>query len=644
LYDGYRFVAAFFVGIDNSPGQVYTSGLSFAPKCALVDVYAKERESNRLVSPRDALWESCLHVLSGRYDVKPAFSSDGRLLALSDCYKAEIRDVTTLYSQKTLQCDGGIALVDFHPINCSLLSVLGYYDTVKEWNLSADPHSGREIFKANRRNDLWPVKMAYNPNGTRIIFCVGDFGTISVWSTNDCSKPLIEKEMPRAKTTFSLDSAGNHIDALFVSKDKPTVVKRWSIESGVEVNSLQIPADRIDCAVFAKNNTMLITGHYFNIRVWILDGDSCRLSTAINSGWYRSWAIDATRSGDVIASGGGDHVIRLWDTSSGVPLAVYYGHAQSIRSLVFSPQEDHLVSLASNGVVRVWDTSKEALSLNSSRERRLLDNVIFSPNGEYIAASAGSDILLWDGTNGSSIVTFAGHQSVVHSLAFSPDSNLLASISSKDGLYLWDLEKKESPPRALSNSYIVSTHEFLRIVFSATGKQLAAVFTLVDRQSETSSRRSSKVSLRVKIWDVSKYEGGDSAEAEIGTFQSRRDTYDAYFPHLIRFSPQEPYAIFRYFHSGHESGKITIWDCMNNTMKVQVYNEKIHPVLNRIFDIKSDWITETKARQRLLWLPENRRPFYNGEYLSFAIHRNLVAIVSDTGVFSLLDMSPFINL
>jgi WD40 repeat protein len=115
--------------------------------------------------------------------------------------------------------------------------------------------------------------------------------------------------------TLSLDSDGRHIDALFTPENEPaaSVVKRWNMETGDELKSMQIVMDDVFCAVFSKNNTVLITGHRKMICVWSLDGDgdSCSLSTTINSDWDLTTAIDVTRSGDVIASGGDDGVIRL---------------------------------------------------------------------------------------------------------------------------------------------------------------------------------------------------------------------------------------------------------------------------------------------------------------------------------------------
>lgn len=299
--------------------------------------------------------------------------------------------------------------------------------------------------------------------------------------------------------------------------------------------------------------------------------------------------------------------------------------------------------------LRVWDTRKEARSLNpfSDRTSHGLANVIFSGNGEYIAASTitQSDIFVWDGTNGSSLTTFAGHTDYIHSLAFSPDSTLLASVSEGDGVFLWDLGK-ESPPRKLSNSDTTKMERFssfttpadrvrinLRIVFSATGKQLAVV-----SETTTSADGQSRRSFRVKIWDVSKCKGEDTTEVGIEIFQSKRN--GGYLPHFIRFAPHEPLAFARHWDHRCDS-KVIVWDRVNDTVDEHDYDGDIDAVLIHNFYVREGWIVSGRTNRRLLWMPESRR---SGCGVSIATHGDMFAVGSGGGVFSLFDMSPLISL
>jgi WD40 repeat protein len=434
---------------------------------------------------------------------------------------------------------------------------------------------------------------------------------------------------------FSFDSDGKHVDALFCSWRERAVVIRWNIETGVEVKSLQIATNENECAVvstyeiwsavFSKNNTVLITGHWSKICVWTLDGDSSTLSTTIKGDWLSTTAIDVTRSGDVIASGGDDGVIRLFDASSGAPLAVCHRHTSHIKSLVFSPQEDRLVSTSIDLTVRVWDTRKEAWSLSSPGNSRRFDSIVFSPNGKFIAARSRKDSLVWDGTNGSILFTLTG-RTYIESLTFSPDSALLASFSRWEGVYLWSVGLEESVPRTLSNSNIVGELRSFRIVFSATGNQLA----VVNEMGGPLTR-----SFQVRIWNVSNSNGDDLAKLTNEPFQSK--CHDGDCPHFLQFSSKESLVLVRHPYPT-DGDKVTIWDRMADAVEEHDYDEDSHSSPKPSFKVVWSWIVSVRTGRRLFWLPESRRP---GPGNLFATHKSLIATASSDGFLSLLDMSPF---
>ena len=65
--------------------------------------------------------------------------------------------------------------------------------------------------------------------------------------------------------------------------------------------------------------------------------------------------------GRTLASGSGDHTIRLWDvadpahaTPLGQPLT---GHTDTVRSVVFSPDGHTLASGSADETVRLWGTN-----------------------------------------------------------------------------------------------------------------------------------------------------------------------------------------------------------------------------------------------------------------------------------------------
>lgn len=68
-------------------------------------------------------------------------------------------------------------------------------------------------------------------------------------------------------------------------------------------------------------------------------------------------ALALSPDGHLLASGGRDRKIKIWDLSRGDELAVLVGHGGRVRSLAFSPDGSLLASAADDGTVRIWAVS-----------------------------------------------------------------------------------------------------------------------------------------------------------------------------------------------------------------------------------------------------------------------------------------------
>ena len=101
--------------------------------------------------------------------------------------------------------------------------------------------------------------------------------------------------------------------------------------------------------------------------------------------------------GSILASGGADGIIILWDPASGAQIQQLEGDMQSINSVAFSPNGSLLAAGCSNeNNLRLWDVNTASEVLRLRAHTTSITGVAFSPDGKILASgAAGGDIRLW---------------------------------------------------------------------------------------------------------------------------------------------------------------------------------------------------------------------------------------------------------
>ena len=206
-------------------------------------------------------------------------------------------------------------------------------------------------------------------------------------------------------------------------------------------------------------------------------------------------------SGKMLAAGGVDGRVKVWDTTSEKLLKTFEVPNRMCYSLAFSPDEKTLITgsgrdlrsrESKSGELRVWDLSTgkfETLDFFADP----VTAVAFSPDGKLFASVAprvdnktknsSTEIKIWDAKTKTVKQTLKGHPRI-WSLAFSPDGKLLASggLPGGGGVKLWDIEKGEE-----MSSINLGTTLGYSVVFSPKPGVLAICSGMgsSDRKSDT---------------------------------------------------------------------------------------------------------------------------------------------------------------
>ena len=138
--------------------------------------------------------------------------------------------------------------------------------------------------------------------------------------------------------------------------------------------------------------------------------------------------------GKMLASGGTDKKVRLWDTATGRLLGRLTGHINGIAALTFSPDGTTLASASTDGAVLFWNTeTRDQLPTRIAGHTELVKAVAFLKDNMTLASVAFNGVItFWDlKTSQISKLQTIGHLDLLTTAAFSPDGAKLASIGGK---------------------------------------------------------------------------------------------------------------------------------------------------------------------------------------------------------------------
>ncbi len=252
------------------------------------------------------------------------------------------------------------------------------------------------------------------------------------------------------------------------------------------------------------------------------------------------WSMAFSPDGTILASGGFDGKLRLWDLSTSRQRALLKGHTEQIANVVFSPDGTLLASYSVDSKIIVWDveTRSQRASLTSQGQ---VQSLIFSPDGTMLAYGGhGMTVRLWDTVTGEERAELTEHTGVLN-LAFSPDGAMLVSSGLIGTVRLWDVESESSGIFRERAGWIMN------MAYSPDGATLATYAW----------------DGALRLWETTT----GNLNAELATHTSPVTS--------VAFSPDSKTLV-----SGGEDGGVRLWDVRTNSLRATLWGH-----VTRVFSV-----------------------------------------------------------
>ncbi|KZP30729.1 WD40 repeat-like protein, partial [Athelia psychrophila] len=173
-----------------------------------------------------------------------------------------------------------------------------------------------------------------------------------------------------------------------------------------------------------------------------------RLKT-LNGDSYRVTKLAFSHKGTIFVSVSYDSETGLlWDTARAQGAKVFISHKSPLLSVTFSPDDTMIASGSEDGEIQLWsavtggDSATGWEAITGWHRHTLIGDkgpvvsVKFLPEGTRVASGSVNGIQLWDVVHGTPLVTVEMANSMLRSIACSPDGNYLIVASQKAGLEL----------------------------------------------------------------------------------------------------------------------------------------------------------------------------------------------------------------
>ncbi len=203
------------------------------------------------------------------------------------------------------------------------------------------------------------LDLAWSPDRTRL--AAG--GTAGIWLYDAHTGAEISLITGHS---FRVNAVAFSPDGLtLASGSQDDTVRLWDVATGEEKSILTGHRYDVEAVAFSHDGTLLASGSRDGtVRVWdVATGQE--KSTLVNEKYQgrfnNPWVVSVAYSQDGI-SRSFDNAVRQWDVETGLETGTLRlpGHTSAVQSVVYSPDGKMLASGGSDGTILLWDVSSRA--------------------------------------------------------------------------------------------------------------------------------------------------------------------------------------------------------------------------------------------------------------------------------------------
>lgn len=336
---------------------------------------------------------------------------------------------------------GAITSAAFSPDGAYIVTA-GADGTARVWAVGADSRNLAELESAGAQ----PNSATFTPDGASLV-------TVGGTPDGDASA-LVWITGAQEPSEWLTDHAGVVRDASFsaggtflITAADGSGAHVWQRDGGAwfeATDPIDTPATILSAAISSDGRTAATASDDKRAHLWTRE--------QANQTWHQVKTLSLPIAQTVAFSpddrslvAATDRLAVVWNLETMQERARLDGHGDTVRSAVFSPRGDLIVTASDDKTARIWDVAS-GRAVHELRHEAPVQRAAFSPDGAWVVTVGQNEARVWDVASGALIQTLRVlDDGVVRSAAFSPNGRLLAVAAGDKKVRIFQWEDFASP-------------------------------------------------------------------------------------------------------------------------------------------------------------------------------------------------------